>query len=66
MNDFDLRIHLYGDEGNFIFVTMEDGREKTFDKKIPYESFSSDNGTPELIGQKVAEYIRSNCMYKGN
>ena len=60
VNDFDLKIHLYGDEGKFALVTVNDGREKAFNK-LPFVSIPIENVTPEAIGEKIAEYIRNNC-----
>lgn len=60
INDFDLKIHLYGDEGKFALVTIDDGREKAFNK-LPSVSIPIENVTPESIGEKIAEYIKNNC-----
>lgn len=60
INDFDLKIHLYGDKGNFALVTVDDGRTDAFNK-LPFVSIPIENVTPEIIGEKIAEYIKNNC-----
>lgn len=64
INDFDLKIHLYGDEDNFGLLTIDDGRlngDKEHDNqifnKLPQASFPIKKITPEKIGKVIDTYI---------
>jgi len=60
MEEFRLRIDLYGDEGNFGLLTISDSRKEAFDK-LPTENFPMENATPEAIGKFITEYLKENC-----
>lgn len=66
INDFDIKIHLYGDEKNFGLVTIDDGRlsgvkeyDDKFFNKLPQASFPIKKVTPEKIGKVIETYIKT-------
>lgn len=70
INDFDLKIHLYGDEDNFGLLTIDDGRlngEKEHDNmiynKLPQGSYPINHVTSKKIGQAIANYVESYLVY---
>lgn len=59
INDFELKIHLYGDANNFALLTIDDNRENACNT-LPSVSIPIEDVTPALIGDKVREYIENN------
>lgn len=63
INDFEIKVHLYGDANNFGLLTIEDSRSNSCNP-LPYISIPIENVTPSAIGDKVREYIENNLTMK--
>lgn len=61
INDFELKIHLYNNVKGLPLLTIEDNRDNGC-VLLPSVNIELEKVTPELIGERIKEYIESNVV----